>query len=73
MKTRPKLVIAKVKTNDMLEADFKALYVSTTLDAMQEPNLKSVICQTTKKDLLPSMDSISKQRVLHNLFAQCQQ
>jgi len=73
MTTQPKLVIAKIKTTDSNEADFKALYVTTTLDAMQEPNLKSVVCQTTKEDLLPRMDSISKQRVLHNLFAQCQQ
>lgn len=72
MTTTPKLIVARIKTNDMQEADFKALYVSTTLDKMQEPNLKSVVCQTTKKDLLPIMDSISKQRVLHNLFASCQ-
>ena len=44
MTTQPKLIIARVKTNDMQEADFKALYVSTTLDVMQEPNLKSVVC-----------------------------
>jgi len=73
MTTTPKLVIARIKTNEMQEAEFKALYVSTTIDEMQESNLKEVICQTTKLDLLPIMDSISKQRVLHNLFASCQQ
>ncbi len=62
MTTQPKLIIAKVKTTDSKEADFKALYVTTTLDKMQEPNLKSVICQTTKEELLPRMDSVSKQR-----------
>jgi len=42
------------------------------MDAMQEPNLATVICQTTKENFLPKMDSVSKQKVLHNLFAnQC--
>jgi len=69
MTTKPKLIIAKVKTTDSNEADFKALYVMTTLDKMQEHNLESVVCQVSKEDLLPRMDTVSKQRVLHNLFA----
>lgn len=69
MTTKPKLIIAKVKTTDSNEADFKALYVMTTLDKMQEHNLESVVCQVNKEDLLPRMDTVSKQRVLHNLFA----
>jgi len=45
MTTKPKLIIAKVKTTDSNEADFKALYVMTTLDKMQEHNLESALVE----------------------------
>ena len=73
MKTEPKLIVAPIQIVGELSPQFMLVNVTTTLDKMQEPNLATVICQTTKENFLPKLDSVSKQRVLHNLFAnQCQ-
>ena len=72
MKSQPKLIVAPIREFGSDTFDHRLCYVSTTLDVMQEPNLRDVICQRTMTDLLPKMDSVSKQKVLHNLFAtQC--
>jgi len=72
MKTEPKLILAPIRTHGLDSFDIRLCYVTTYIDAMQEPNLATVICQTTKENFLPKMDSVSKQKVLHNLFAnQC--
>lgn len=69
MKAQPKLIVAPIREFGSDTFEHHLCYVSTTLDAMQEPNLESVICQRTMTNLLPKMDSVSKQKVLHNLFA----
>ena len=69
MKTSPKLILAPIRTFGSDTFEHRLCYVSTTLDVMQEPNLHEVICQRTMTNLLPKMDSVSKQKVLHNLFA----
>ena len=72
MKTEPKLILAPIRTFGSDSFDIRLCYLTTYMDAMQEPNLATVICQTTKENFLPKMDSVSKQKVLHNLFAnQC--
>ena len=72
MKTEPRLIIEPIQILGELSPQFMAISVTTTLNKMQEPNLESVICQQTKTNILHKMDSVSKQRVLHNLFAkQC--
>lgn len=64
-----KLIIAPIREVGWSSFDYRLCYVSVELDAMKEANLTSVICQQTKEDLLPKMDSTSKQKVLHNLFS----
>lgn len=72
MKTEPTFIIAPIRTIGSDSFDHRLCYVTTYLDEMQEPNLATVICQITKENFLPKMDSVSKQKVLHNLFAtQC--
>jgi hypothetical protein len=72
MTTIPKLINTPIQLNGQKHPEYKLVEVTAKLDAMQEPNLVSVECYISKEDLLPKMDSVSKQRVLHNLFAQCQ-
>lgn len=69
MKSHPKLIVAPIQIVGELSPQFMLVNVTTTLDVMQEPNLKSVVCQQTKEELVFKMDTVSKQRVLHNLFA----
>lgn len=64
-----RLIIAPIREVGWSSFDYRLCYVSVELDAMQEANLTSVICQQTKEDLLPKMDSTSKQKVLHNLYS----
>lgn len=64
MRTEPKLIIAPIREAGCTSFDYRLCYVTIKLDAMQEANLVSVICQQTKEDLLPKMDSTSKQKTL---------
>jgi len=63
-----KLVICPIRHSGNPSAEFRTCYVSVVFDAMKEPNLTSVIDQITDEDLLPIMDTWSKQKTLHNLF-----
>lgn len=62
------LVIAPIRGVGWTSFDYRICRVTVDIDSMQEANLVSVICQQTKEDLLPKMDSTSKQKTLHNLF-----
>lgn len=66
--SNPKLIIVPIREVGWTSFDYRLCYVTVELDAMQEANLVSVICQQTKEDLLPKMDSTSKQKTLHNLY-----
>jgi len=71
MKTA-KIITTPIQLVGHKEKEYKLVEVKIELDVMREPNLNEVICQRTMTDLLPKMDSVSKQKVLHNLFAkQC--
>jgi len=70
MTTQPKLIIAPIKITGELSPQYMMLDVYITTDTMQEINLISVLNHFNKKELVYQMDSVSKQRVLHNLFAQ---
>ena len=69
MKTIPKLIVAPIQLVSEKEPSYRLCHVTTYMDAMQEPNLATVICKQTSENLLPEMDSVSKQRTLHQIFA----
>ena len=72
MKTEPKLITAPIRFFGEKEIAFRKCYVTTFFDSMTEPNLTTVVDANTSENYLPKMDSVSKQKVLHNLFAtQC--
>lgn len=64
-----RLIIAPIREVGWASFDYRICHVTVNFDAMQEPNLVSVICKQTNEDLLHRMDSTSKQKTLHNLFS----
>lgn len=63
-----RLIIAPIREVGWTSFDYRMCHVTVKFDVMQEPNLVSVICKQTNEDLLPKMDSTSKQKTIHNLF-----
>jgi hypothetical protein len=60
-------IITPIQITGELSPQYMMVDVTTKPDAMEEVNLVSVVCYFSRKELIHSMDSVSKQRVLHNL------
>lgn len=68
MKTA-KIITTPIQLVGHKEKEYKLVEVKIELDVMREPNLVSVRNFITKVELLPLMDSVSKQVALHKFFS----
>jgi len=60
-------IITPIQITGELSPQYMMVDVCTTTDTMEEINLVSVKNHFSKLEILQKIDSVSKQRILHNI------